>query len=146
MEKKPQKTAQRTAILNYLKNNKSHPSIKDIYKHISEQLSTISLTTVYNTMDLLKKEGLVFELPMIHGEGRRFDSNPILHDHLICSTCSTIVDIEVTVDHSLLLTEKQEHGFDIKKIYINVYGICPVCKNTYSKPVLNEENNVSLWN
>jgi Fe2+ or Zn2+ uptake regulation protein len=137
MEKKPQKTAQRTAILNYLKDNKSHPSIKDIYQHVSKQLSTISLTTVYNTMDLLKKEGVVLELPVINGDGRRFDSNPIPHDHLICSTCDTVFDIDVDVDHSLLLTEKQQRGFDIGRICINVYGVCSQCKEMDNKLNIN---------
>jgi len=135
MEKKSQKTVQRTAILNYLKNSKSHPSIKDIYRHVSEQLSTISIVTVYNTMDLLKKEGLVFELPMLHGEGRRFDPNPSLHDHLICDTCGAIIDIDA--GHSVLSAEKQQHGFDIKKICINVYGVCPRCKSGEDDTALN---------
>lgn len=133
MEKKPQRTAQRLAILDYIKDSKSHPSVKDIYRHVSKQLSTISMTTVYNTMELLKKEGLVFELPMLHGEGRRFDSNPDFHDHLVCNSCGTIIDIDVDVDHSLLLTEKQQQGFDIRDISINVYGVCSQCKNKESE-------------
>jgi Fur family transcriptional regulator, peroxide stress response regulator len=124
------KTAQREAILNYLKDNKSHPSITDIYNHVSKQLSTISMTTVYNTMDLLKKERLVFELPMIHGEGRRFDSNPVLHDHLICDTCNKIFDIDVDIDHSLLISEEQRRGFDITETCINIYGTCLKCQKT----------------
>jgi Fur family peroxide stress response transcriptional regulator len=129
MMKKAHKTAQRAAIMEYLKNNKSHPTIHDIYDAASRQLSTISMTTVYNTMDLLKKEGFVHELPMRSGEGRRFDSNPNPHDHLICSICGTVFDIAVDVDHSLLLTEEQQRGFDINEISINVYGTCPGCKN-----------------
>jgi len=135
MEKKPQRTAQRLAILDYIKDSKSHPSVKDIYRHVSKQLSTISMTTVYNTMELLKKEGLVSELPMLHGEGRRFDSNPDFHDHLVCNSCGTIIDIDVDVDHSLLLTEKQQQGFDIRDISINVYGVCSQCKNKESETI-----------
>jgi Fur family transcriptional regulator, peroxide stress response regulator len=129
MEKKPQRTAQRLAIYDYVKGNKSHPSVKEIYRHVSEKLSNISITTVYNTMDLLKKRGIVLELPVaIHGEGRRFDSTVTPHDHLICTSCGSVFDIEVDVDHSLLLTDKQQQGFDIKEISINVYGVCSQCK------------------
>jgi Fur family transcriptional regulator, peroxide stress response regulator len=134
MEKKPQRTAQRIAIYNYIKDNKSHPSIKDIYLHVSEKLSNISLTTVYNTMELLKQRGHVVELPVvIHGEGRRFDSTVTPHDHLICTSCGAVLDIDIDVDHSLLLSKKQQHGFDIKKISINVYGVCSPCKDKDSK-------------
>lgn len=129
MPKKPQRTAQRIAILDFVKENKSHPSVKEIYQHVLEKLSTLSMTTVYNTMDFLKEKGQVVELPIaIHGDGRRFDSNVMPHDHLICTSCGRVVDIEVDVDHALLLSEKQQQGFDISKISINVFGFCPECK------------------
>ena len=134
MEKKPQRTAQRIAIYDYVKDNKSHPSVKDIYQHVSEKLSNISITTVYNTMELLKQRGHVVELPVvIHGEGRRFDSTVTPHDHLICTSCGAVFDMEINIDHSSLLTEKKQQGFDIKGISINVYGVCSQCKDKDSK-------------
>jgi Fe2+ or Zn2+ uptake regulation protein len=123
------KTAQRAAILEYLKNNRHHPDAVDIYEYVSKKLSTISRTTVYNTIDLLEKEGLIYEVAMRHHEGRRFDSNLTPHDHLICDICGTVVDTEVTIDHSSLLTKKQKQGFDIKEALIRFYGVCPNCKN-----------------
>jgi Fe2+ or Zn2+ uptake regulation protein len=95
------------------------------------------MTTIYNTLDLLKKDGFVHELPMNKVEGRKFGSNLTPHDHLICNTCGIVVDIEVDVDHSLLLTEKQQRGFDIREICINIYGLCPHCKNMDTKLNIN---------
>jgi len=136
MQKKPQKTAQRIAIYEFVKDNKTHPSVKEIYQHVSEKLSNISITTVYNTMDLLKKRGHVMELPIaIHGEGRRFDSTVTPHDHLICTSCGRVVDIEVDVNHALLLTETQKQGFDVSKISINAFGVCPECKQEKKETV-----------
>jgi Fur family transcriptional regulator, peroxide stress response regulator len=132
------KTAQLAAILEYLKNNKHHPNILDIHKNVSKKLSTISMTTVYNTIDLLKKEGLIQELAVRQHEGRRFDSNLYPHDHLICSICNKIFDIEVNIDHSSLLNEKQKNGFDIREISIKFYGVCPDCKK-------NRDNNLNNW-
>jgi len=129
MIKHHHKTAQRTAILQYLKNNKHHPNIIDIHKNVSKKLSTISMTTVYNTIDLLKEEGLIQELAVLYHEGRRFDSNLAPHDHLICSICGKIVDVEVNDNHSLMLTEKQKNGFDVREIRIKFHGICTNCKN-----------------
>jgi Fur family peroxide stress response transcriptional regulator len=91
------------------------------------------MTTVYNTIDLLKKDGLIHELPARNGEGIRFDSNLTPHDHLICSICGTIFDIEIDVDRSLMLTEKQQQGFKINEVSINVYGVCSNCKDMNSK-------------
>ena len=133
MEKHRHNTAQHAAILKYLKKNKNHPNIIDIYKNVSKKLSTISMTTVYNTMDLLKKDGLVHELTAHNGDGIRFDSNLNPHDHLICSICGTIVDIEINVDHSSLLNEEQQKGFDINEVSFNVLGVCPNCKKNGGK-------------
>jgi Fe2+ or Zn2+ uptake regulation protein len=122
------KTAQRAFILEYLKHNGHHPNIIDKYKNVSIKLSTLSTTTVYNTMDFLKKDGLVHELPLRNVEGMIFDSNLIFQNHLICTLCGKIVDIEDDVDHSLLLNEIQKDGFAVRKINIEFYGMCPNCK------------------
>ena len=50
------------------------------------------------------------------------------HNHLICSICGNIVNIEIDVDKSLIPTEKLQQGFDINGIYIDFYGVCPKCK------------------
>ena len=122
------KTAQRAFISEYLKHNGHHPNIIDIYKNVSIKLSTLSTTTVYNTMDFLKKDGLVHELPLRNVEGMIFDSNLIFQNHLICTLCGKIVDVEDDVDHSLLLNEIQKDGFAVRKISIEFYGMCPNCK------------------
>ncbi len=128
MTKTPQKTAQRIAIFNYIKDSNLNPSIKDIYQHVSERLSNISLTTVYNTIELLKKEGLIIELPHTTGkEGRRFSSNLTTHDHLICNYCGTVVDMKFDLDRSLL-DKNNCYGYDIHTVSLNIYGICPECK------------------
>jgi Fur family transcriptional regulator, peroxide stress response regulator len=137
MKKHYHKTAQRTAILEYLNNNKHHPNVIDIYKNVSKKLSTISMTTVYNTIDLLKKEGLIQELAVSNHEGRRFDSNLTPHDHLICNICGTVIDIEINIDLSSLLTEKQKQGFDIGEIRMRFYGVCAHCKNIDNKFTIN---------
>ena len=133
MKKNYHKTAQRAAILEYLKNNKHHPNVTDIYNNVSKKLSTISLTTVYNTIDILKKEGLIHELAVRNHEGRRFDSNIVPHDHLICNICGKIIDVEVNIDYPLMLNEKQKNGFDVRETRIKFYGICPDCKEMDNK-------------
>lgn len=129
MKRKIQRTAQRIAVYDFVKDNKSHPSIREIHAHVSERLSKVSMTTIYNTMELFKKEGLVVELPaIVQGEGRRFDSNTRPHDHLICMSCGRVVDVDAGLDRSLLFDDQPLQGFHIHSIFINAYGICSMCK------------------
>jgi Fur family transcriptional regulator, peroxide stress response regulator len=138
VKKRYHKTAQRTAILEYLKDNTSHPNITDIYKHVSEKLSIISMTTVYNTVNALIKEGVIQELAVRHQEGMRFD--PILpsHDHFICNICGKVINVELDVDHSLLINEKQkrQYGIDIRETRITFYGMCSDCKKKDNKSAI----------
>ncbi len=133
MKKNYHNTAQRAAILEYLKNNKHHPNATDIYNNVSKKLSTISVTTIYNTIDVLKKEGLIQELAVRNHGGKRFDYNIVPHDHLICNVCGKIIDVEVNIDHPLMLDEKQKNGFDVRETRIKFYGICPDCKEMDDK-------------
>jgi Fur family transcriptional regulator, peroxide stress response regulator len=130
MVKKPQKTAQRAAIMAYLEKKKSHPTIMDIYNAVSKKLSTISITTVYNTMNLLKEEGHVRELPAVFGHGVRFDPDTTPHHHLICNVCSSFIDVDLKdIHYSMFLSEEQRQGFDIQQVSIKIYGVCSQCKN-----------------
>ena len=127
MTARPQKTAQRNTITTFLAGNRSHPTAQEIYAAVSETLTTISLTTVYNTLNLLKKQGVVRELPALQGKGKRFDPDLRPHDHLFCTACGSVVDVDLP--HAVELTDEQRQGFEIRQVSINIYGLCPRCKS-----------------
>ncbi|MCX7914265.1 MAG: transcriptional repressor [Thermodesulfovibrionales bacterium] len=118
-------TPQRMAILNYLKDNKDHPAVEDIYKSIITQFPTISLATVYKNLEMLKNLGMLKELS-IGQDKKHFDPNVSPHHHLICKECKKIVDIDVKFD--LNIPEHSKKGFEIIGSHIEFYGICPECK------------------
>ena len=135
MNKYNHKNAQRAVILEYLKHNKHHPNIIDIYKNVSIKRSTLSMTPVYHTMDLITQDGLVYELPKRHVEGMIFDSNLISRSRLICTSCGIMVDVEDDVDHSLLVDEIRMDGFAIRMISIEFYGLCAHCKKMENESI-----------
>jgi Fur family peroxide stress response transcriptional regulator len=118
-------TPQRLAILDFLEGNTNHPSAEDIYKALSENFPTMSLATVYNTLDSLKNKGRILELS-IDPEKKRFDPNTEPHNHLICIKCKRVADIQKTFD--LGLAGSQISDFEILGHHIEFYGICPACK------------------
>ncbi len=128
MDKKSHKTAQRAAILEYLRGNTDHPSAAHIYEAVSRQLSAISLTTVYNTLMHLERKGLVQEVPSCGSAGKRFDPNAAPHDHLICRSCNAIFNLDPSLRPPI--GAEHLHGFDPKDIVITVYGLCPDCSGT----------------
>lgn len=119
-------TPQRLAILEYLKDNREHPSAADIYAAVSEKFPTMSFATVYNTLKALKKKDNVQELA-IDGGKKRYDPDTVRHHHLICTECRKIVD--VYLDFDLGVPEEERHGFEITGNHVDFYGICPECRD-----------------
>ncbi len=118
-------TPQRLAILNFLEGNTAHPSAEEIYKALSRSFPTMSLATVYNTLDSLKERGRLLELS-IDPEKKRFDPNTKAHNHLICVRCKKIADIRETFD--LGPVGDRVPDFEILGHHIEFYGICSACK------------------
>lgn len=120
-------TPQRIAILEYLENNKEHPSAFDIYNVISKKFPTISLATIYNTLDVLKQKGRLLEIN-IDADRKRYDPNPEPHHHFICIKCKKIVDIYKKFKFNL--NELELGGSEVIGNHIEFYGLCPSCKKS----------------
>lgn len=118
-------TPQRLAIMEYLTVNKGHPSADEIYKAMAGRFPTMSFSTVYNTLQALKKKGMVIELSIDPGR-KRFDATPSHHHHLMCIRCRKIVDIER--QFHIRLGQENAHGFEVVGNHIEFYGICTECR------------------
>jgi len=118
-------TPQRIAILDYLKGNRAHPSAEDVYRAVRRRFATMSFATVYNTLETLKRIGMVVELTG-DPEKKRFDPDSSPHHHLICTGCRKIVDVHV--EYRLPVADRDRSGFDITGNHIEFLGICPACK------------------
>ena len=119
-------TVQRQAIFDYLKDNTSHPSATDIYKAVSEKIMTISFASVYNTLSLMKENGLIRELAITNKDHKRYDSNMLPHAHLVCAQCGTIVDLDLPFP-AIHIPDEQKQGFEIRTDEIYIYARCPAC-------------------
>jgi Fur family peroxide stress response transcriptional regulator len=117
-------TPQRMAILDFLEGNEEHPSAEDIYLAVREQFPSISLATVYNTLDLLKRRGEVLEL-MFDPARKRYDPNTHEHHHLVCTGCGRVVDIHRRFPVGL--TDEEAEGFSVMRNHVEFYGVCPSC-------------------
>jgi len=120
-------TPQRLAIADVVVNSTDHPSVQEIHDRVSETFPYITLATVYSTLSVLQKKGLVQELPF--QKMSRYDANLAPHANLVCVSCDTVVDTELGVDKITLL--KQElatlANFEIASQRVDFYGWCNNC-------------------
>lgn len=131
-------TVPRQAILEALHNTSGHLSAEDIYLSVHKVYPAIGLTTVYRTLELLVRTGLVFKFDfgdkraryeLSEGPGSRGH-----HHHLVCTGCGRIVDYKDFIEEELELLEKTEKGlskkydFKITNHLIQFYGLCERCR------------------
>lgn len=120
-------TPQRLAIYTMLQHSYSHPTAEDVYKEVSLTNPSISLATVYKTLDSFVKNDLVTELHIVN-EHSNYDAHTHPHAHMICTQCQKIFDFSGDALASLAENAEKESEFDIKSIHLTFYGICPNCK------------------
>lgn len=121
-------TPQRYAILQILARSENHPSAENIHQELLEHHPSMSLATVYKTLNLLKKEGEVLELQFSEF-GNRYDGNkPYSHPHVICTSCGIIIDPRPLDLEGLMAKMGEETGFSIESHRLDFYGICPECR------------------
>ena len=127
MEVRFKRTPQRLAILDYLEGNTSHPSAEEIYRAVSKKYRSLSVATVYNTLNTLTKSGALRELT-IDPERKRYDPDTSRHYHLICVLCHKIVDIPAGI--AVDLPGDMARDFALLGYHIEFYGHCSPCKTT----------------
>ncbi|MEW6662987.1 MAG: Fur family transcriptional regulator [Bacillota bacterium] len=118
-------TPQRLAILEFLDGNTGHPTAEAIYQALKPRYPSLSLATVYNTLDALRKAGKVVELT-INPLRRHFDPDTAFHHHFLCRSCQGIADLEG--DFAGLPHPKMPEGFKLEEVIIYYYGLCPGCQ------------------
>ena len=122
-------TRQRAAIYAALAGTTSHPTAEDLYRLVKRQQPMISRNTVYYTLGVLRKAGLVQEVNVGH-DVARFDGNVSMHHHLICLGCSQIMDVMDEGLNRLDLSNGQARGFHVVGHRVEFHGYCASCRQT----------------
>jgi Fe2+ or Zn2+ uptake regulation protein len=119
-------TSQRLAIISLLSKDMTHPGAADILKKIRKSLPQVSMSTVYYTLDILKKEGLIQELEF-YDQDNRYDTNIANHINLICKKCGRIEDLSGGISLSYMQIQ-QKTDFQPIAMRYEYYGYCKECR------------------
>jgi Fe2+ or Zn2+ uptake regulation protein len=122
-EKSIKITPQRLGILKYLDENRTHPTADQIYTELKEKNPSLSKTTVYNSVEILKNHGLIQSLTISSSE-LRYDFKHDMHHHFLCKRCGEIIDIDVECPN---LGNMLECGHEVEEVHGYFKGICKKC-------------------
>ena len=123
-------SVQRLAIFEYVRKSCQHPTAEVVYDALKDELGSLSLTTVYNTLKLFVDAGLIMMLT-IDDTFRCFDGNCCAHAHFRCNNCGKIVDLEMKKEFLSLV--EGLGGYEIADAQLYLKGLCPDCKKKNQK-------------
>jgi len=127
-------TPQREVILHIFQElpQGEHLSAEDLYERLETENEGISLSTIYRTLKLMARMGILRELEL--GEGHKhYELNqpyPHHHHHLICVRCN--MTIEFKNDSILKIGAKtaQKEGYQLLDCQLTIHAICPSCQRS----------------
>ena len=118
-------TGQRKAIVDYLVSTLDHPGAYKIFEEVKKVQPRLSLATVYNTLQVLARNGLIKMLTF--REDNRYEANLSFHINLICTSCGRIEDFEAGT-HMSPEEVREKIGFEVMTYRMEYHGLCSECK------------------
>jgi Fur family transcriptional regulator, stress-responsive regulator len=119
-------TAQRLAVLRAV-TDRPHTTADDIHTAIRAEIGAISRQAVYDVLAALTDKGLLRRIQPAGSSARyerRVGDN---HHHLVCRSCSRIVDVDCAVGDTPCLTAADGSGYEIDEAEVIYWGRCPEC-------------------
>ena len=121
-------TPQRVMILSAIEDSADHISAEEIYAQIVAKYPQVNISTVYRTLELLKRLGLVTETDLGGGRVRYHSAEKGHHHHLVCEKCGTIIDIDESTLARLQDVLFHRYNFSARLSHLAIFGLCEKCR------------------
>ena len=123
-------TAQRRVLIETIQQAEGHIDAPTLLAMARTRDASIDRATVYRTIDLLKKRGLIDELDLMHLTGEKHFYEVKTHRdhvHLACFECGKIQEFTSPFFERLKGEIGRQSGFQIQVIRLEVGGLCKAC-------------------
>lgn len=123
-------TRQRRVILQVMDDAEQHLDVDQIFERAQRVDPEVHLVTVYRTIDLLKKHGLIDELDLLHLRGDRHyyeTHGPRDHIHVACLKCGKVREFESRLYEQLKSQIEQDFQMKVTVSRTEVGGYCKEC-------------------
>ena len=131
-------TPQRLVIAEAVLNSTDHPTVQQIYERVRDHFPSMTLATIYSTLGVLERSGLIQELPFPRMS--RYESNMEPHVNLVCIKCENVIDTDMGQEVVLRLKNRvsRQSNFQVVWQRVDFYGWCPRCAALETESELTE--------
>lgn len=120
-------TPQRLMIVSAIENSRDHISAEEMYAQVAARYPSVNISTVYRTLELLKRLGLVTETDLGGGRVRYHPADKGRHHHLVCRDCGQVSDLDETLLEPLREALLRQHDFLADLRHLAIAGRCFQC-------------------
>ena len=125
-------TPQRETILQVFQNlpKGQHLSAEELYNVLEGQGEAISLSTIYRTLKLMSRLGILRELELAEGH-KHYELNqpyPYHHHHLICVRCNKTVEFKNDSVLKISTKTAQKEAYHMLDCQLTIHAVCPACQ------------------
>ncbi|MBI5178135.1 MAG: transcriptional repressor [Nitrospinae bacterium] len=131
-------TPQRWAVYETLMGMHGHPDVDDVFGKVAEILPSISLNTVYTTLDWLEENGFAHSV-LPRDSAKRYDTTNRPHHHLLCVKCGGLTDFWELYGTDIV-PKKIRNQNEVLGVDVTVNILCGNCK---PKPAKKSKNSRS---
>lgn len=118
-------TPQRVVVHRALRELDRHVTADELLDAVNDRLPSVSLPTLYATLELLEELGLVRRVQ--RAGLSLFDPRLDHHHHLVCRSCGVVEDLDADVDFGPMVRAGDGGGFQTERVELVVHGRCAAC-------------------
>ena len=123
-------THQRALIMEIIRQGRGHLDADEIYRRAREKEPRLSLSTVYRTLHMFKKLGLVEELHFDETH-HHYEVKPSAeHHHLVCLGCGRVIEFNRPLSRYIKGNIPEAKNFDIIETEVRMSGYCAKCRRS----------------
>ena len=119
-------TPQRQLVLDAVR-SLGHATPEQVCAQVQRQAPAVNITTVYRTLDLLERLGLVRHTHLGHG-APNYSAHEHEHVHLVCHECGTVTEVPTGAMTELAEQLHDAFGFDLDVAHVALSGLCRTCR------------------
>ncbi|MFZ9693279.1 MAG: Fur family transcriptional regulator [Candidatus Nanopelagicales bacterium] len=119
-------TPQRQVVLEAIGELK-HATPEQILATVNKKMSGINLSTIYRTLEVLEKVGLVSHSHLGHGAPTYHSVEEETHIHLVCANCERVQSISADIMEYTVRALRADRAFEVDVSHVTFHGLCDKC-------------------
>ncbi|WP_433282643.1 Fur family transcriptional regulator [Pseudonocardia xinjiangensis] len=121
-------TPQRQLVLDAVR-TLGHATPEQICTEVQRAAPAVNITTIYRTLDLMERIGLVRHTHLGHG-APTYSEQEHQHVHLVCHSCGTVTEAASDLMDGLTRRLRSDIGFELDPSHVALSGMCSTCRET----------------